>query len=240
MTTQSFEERLEALEKKNERLEYQVERNRAAIECTRLVNRFCYINNQSVKSKNAPLSDMFALKQPDVAVQHGTNVYEGAESVKKIYGRSEKASMPPGLMFLHPLASVYIEVARDLKTAKGVCMSIGLESGNTIDTAAWSWGAYGIDFINEGGEWKIWHFNIYRIFSAPYLKSWVAYDPDAGGPMPPSSPDEEKTKRRGPEPVKPTRQGKTDSPYKADREFIFKPDPPEPYETFDPSTSYTA
>jgi len=233
MAKASIEERLE-------RLEREVKRNRAAIECTRLVNRFCYINNQSVKSKNAPLSDMFALKQPDVAVQHGTNVYEGAEAVKKIYGRTEKANMPAGMMFLHPLASVYVEVARDLKTAKGVCMSIGLESGNTIETAAWTWGAYGIDFINEDGEWKIWHFNIYSTFNAPYLKSWVAWDPDARGPMPARSPDEEGAKRKGPEPVAATRQGKPDSPYKADRIFIFKPDPPEPYETFDPSTSYTA
>ncbi len=224
----------ESLEQKVQRLEREVERSRAAIECSRLLGRFCYLNNPHIQNKTGTISDLFALNTPGVRVQWGQmGVFEGKESILRIYGPKTAVSemgpqSRPGWMFIHPLASPYIEVAGDLKTAKGVWLSIGIESaadkkGNL--TPSWGWGAYGVDFIKEDGQWKIWHFHIYRIFRAPYKESWTVWDPDAEEIMPPDA-------------IKVDRPGKDDYPYRANQPFIFKPDPPAPYETFDESTAY--
>ncbi len=65
---------------------------------------------------------------------------------------------------MHTQETPVIEVAGDGKTAKGIWYSIGLavrgsvdESGNTSVATGWMWEKYGVDFIREDGEWKIWH-----------------------------------------------------------------------------------
>jgi hypothetical protein len=239
MTTEGLEKKIAAMERQIKSLENEVARNTAAVECSRLLNRFCYLNNQHVKKEHPPITSMFAMKTPGVSVQLGQlGVWEGPEAVKKVYGQKrmfvpeggpevQQRSMPAGLIFLHPLASIYIEVAKDLQTAKSVCLSIGIEStrgGNDNPMPCWSWGAYGVDFIKEDGEWKIWHFHIYRIFRAS--QGWTTADPDVEGGPPLDDVN------------KPTRPGKDDYPYRANEEYIFKPDPPEPYSTFDTDTAY--
>jgi hypothetical protein len=224
----------ESLEQKVQRLEREVERSRAATECSRLLGRFCYLNNPHIQNKEGTIADLFALKTPGVRVQWGqVGVFEGAKSILKIYGpKTAVSEMGPqsraGWMFIHPLASPYIEVAGDLKTAKGVWLSIGIESAADKEgklTPAWGWGAYGVDFVKEDGQWKIWHFHIYRIFRAPYKESWTAWNADAEEGMPADV-------------MKADRPGKDDYPYRPNKPFIFKPDPPTPYETFDESTAY--
>jgi len=228
------------IEERIEKLEKIVEKHEAAIECARLIGRWCYLNNQHIKNKKGSMLELFAMKTPDVRVILGQEGgWQGPEKVAKLYGRREPpiAEGAPGgrpggsrigHLFLHPLASPYIEVAGDLKTAKGVWLSIGIETGSDKNgnlTPCWGWGAYGVDFIKEEGQWKIWHFHIYRIFRAPYDKSWTAYVPEGPGmPMFADNP--------------PNLPPKDDSPYSADKEYVFKPDMPEPYETFDESTAY--
>lgn len=232
-----------SLEQRVQKLEREVERIRAVTECSRLVNRFCYLNNQHVQKKQAPVSTLFAMSRPDVRVQWGqVGIFAGPESVNRIYGprgtskEAETGGTPPppgpdsriGHLFLHPLASQYIEVAGDLQTAKGVWLSIGIESASDPKTGrllpAWGWGAYGVDFIKANGDWKIWHFHIYRIFRAPYHDSWIAFDPDNELP--------------GPAMFKADKPPIDDYPYRPNQSFVFKPDPPEPYETFDEKTAY--
>ncbi|MBN1626050.1 MAG: nuclear transport factor 2 family protein [Deltaproteobacteria bacterium] len=65
---------------------------------------------------------------------------------------------------MHTQETPVIEVAGDGKTAKMICYSIGLavrgsvdESGKTSVSTGWMWEKYGVDFIKEDGEWKIWH-----------------------------------------------------------------------------------
>jgi len=246
MVSSSVEQRLSKLERL-------VEKHEAVVECNRLMNRFCYLNNQHIVSPKPPITTLFAMKTPGVRVQLGQlGIFEGAKSVERIYGRrgpppvpegappggpareGQPSGRPPGgdrrgHLFLHPLASIYIEVGGDLKTAKGICLSIGIESASDKDgklTPAWGWGSYGVDFIKEDGLWKIWHFHIYRIFRAPYKESWTAFNPDDDNLMPMS------------DAMRPDRPGKDDYPYRANQMFIFKPDPPEPYETFDEAKGY--
>jgi len=69
-----------------------------------------------------------------------------------------------GEYVMHTQETPVIEVAGDGKTAKGIWYSIGLavrgsvdESGKTSVSTGWMWEKYAVDFINENGEWKIWH-----------------------------------------------------------------------------------
>jgi hypothetical protein len=223
---------IESLEKKIRELEKEVERSRAARECARLIGRFCYLNNPHVQNKKGTISELFALDTPGVRAQWGQlGIFEGKESILRIYGPQPAATemgmgSRAGWMFIHPTASPYIEVAGDLKTAKGAWLSIGIESAGDDKglKPAWGWGAYGVDFVKEKGEWKIWHLHIYRIFRAPYKEGWTVWNPD-DEIIPPGA-------------AKVDRPGKDDYPYRPNQPFIFKPDPPNPYETFDEATGY--
>jgi hypothetical protein len=81
-----------------------------------------------------------------------------------------------GLAYMHTLTTPVIEVAQDGETAKGVWISPGhmtMPSMAMKLQAYWHWDRYGVDFIKENGNWKIWHFFVGRDFCTPYEKSWV-------------------------------------------------------------------
>lgn len=92
---------------------------------------------------------------------------------------------------------------------------------------AWMWNKYACDFVKEDGQWKIWHFHIYPIFRCSYYKSWVD-DPWLAAPSLANAPDE----------MKPTTPSHEWRPWSATAAPENRPAPPEPYETFDESTSY--
>ncbi len=83
--------------------------------------------------------------------------------------------LPFGLSYMHTLTTPVIEVAEDGDTAKGVWISPGYITMPTMEKlqAYWHWDRYGVDFIKEDGNWKIWHFFVGREFTTPYEKSWV-------------------------------------------------------------------
>jgi len=64
-----------------------------------------------------------------------------------------------GSMLMHALTTPYIEVAGDGKTAQGVWYSPGQVTVTRPDRveAVYMYERYGVDFIKEDGEWKIWH-----------------------------------------------------------------------------------
>ncbi len=82
------------------------------------------------------------------------------EEILEIYGGV-------GQLLLHVTTTAIIEVAEDGLTAKGFWYSPGMiaESGSSANTI---WEAYGVDFIKEDGEWKIWHLHMYTDFMGSY------------------------------------------------------------------------
>lgn len=113
----------------------------------------------------------------------------------------------PGKMTVYTNTTQMIEVAEDGKTAKGIWISIGTESdagdyaydnisphddkvsGIKLDMkskdgkryqADWVWQKYGVDFIRQNGEWKIWHLHIYQIFRCPFNQDWVSFAAERG------------------------------------------------------------
>jgi len=72
-----------------------------------------------------------------------------------------------GSYIIHTLTTPLIEIAGDGKTAKGVWYSPGIstnalvQNGKVETTGGWFWEKYGVDFVKENGEWKIWHIGMY-------------------------------------------------------------------------------
>ena len=93
--------------------------------------------------------------------------------------------------------------------------------------AYWAWLKYGADFVKEDGKWKFWHLMVFGLFFTPYDKPWTeqVLAPDQGQSC---LPDELK-------PLKTTNYWTSYSTTEAQKLI---PIPPEPYETWDESTSY--
>jgi len=91
---------------------------------------------------------------------------QNLETMSKLYPDIKNVSENEGVgdMVIHTLTTPFIEIAEDGQTAKGVWMSVGLAAGAGdagMPHYNWFWEKYGVDFVKEDGEWKIWHFQIY-------------------------------------------------------------------------------
>jgi hypothetical protein len=103
---------------------------------------------------------------------------------------------PVGKLLLHYTTTPVIEVSEDGTSAKGLWIMAGTESGLTDPEVAkgvpewvfsggevdgkrvwahWVWCKYGVDFIKQDGQWRIWHFRCYEIARAPFDKDWVSF-----------------------------------------------------------------
>jgi hypothetical protein len=160
-----------------------------------------------------------------------------------------KADAPPGMddrtggMIQHTLTTPVIEIAGDGKTAKGIWISPGHETGPNRRTGTlqgqWAWCKYGCDFVKEDGRWRLWHYHVYATFITPYDTDWVntpqsgtqpAGPPEGGEPPPGPGPMGDM-----PQPNVPTTYH---NPYSKDYVAEMVPAPPLPYETFDDTFSY--
>jgi hypothetical protein len=199
-------------------------------EIQNLMGKYEYLHVAGMHDETA---ELFALKTPGVKAEMVYGVYEGAEGIKRLYGPTHRFAEGmgdrTGQMHLHALTTPVIEVAGDGKTAKAVWISPGVETGRDFDTkeleANWCWCKYGIDFIKEDGKWKIWHLHVYGMIWTPYEKSWVEA---CGSPSMDFLPEELRADRP------PTYNWL----YQPTLETEYVPVPPEPYETWDESTSY--
>jgi hypothetical protein len=86
-----------------------------------------------------------------------------------------------------------------------------------------------VDFITENGLWKFWHFHIYRIFRCGWDDKWADQFASTYAPVVPIDYTDE-TKPDGP-PV-------DSQPYDVKAVTRNIPAPPQPYETWDDSTTY--
>ena len=103
---------------------------------------------------------------------------------------------PTGKLLLHYTSTPVIEVAEDGTTAKGLWIMAGLESGLTDPDVAenvsdwvfsggkvgdklvwahWVWCKYGVDFLKQDSEWRIWHFRCYEVARAPFNRDWIGF-----------------------------------------------------------------
>jgi len=110
-----------------------------------------------------------------------SNYWIGMDHIEGYYGPSVAHENTRSQFQFHSITSGVVEVAGDRKTAKGVWYTPGAIGGAGGLMGLWE--RYGVDFVNENGEWKIWHLHVYTDFGYS-LKS------GSGGPMggPPGGP----------------------------------------------------
>ncbi|MBP2663242.1 MAG: hypothetical protein H6Q71_1190 [Firmicutes bacterium] len=107
------------------------------------------------------------------------------QQMKKMYpelaGKSDEELYGVGTIIMHPLTTSIIELAGDGETAKGMWYSPGqiTEVGPSGPEAQWIWEKYGVDFIKEDGNWKIWHMHVCTDFCVPVGTSWTDGSKDA-------------------------------------------------------------
>lgn len=212
-----------------------LERQQAVTAVQNLMGRYTYYQ---FADKQIETGELYALKTPGVKVELPSgNPAIGGAAVKAFYAQSAAGKKAEGLFHLHPMQTPVVEVAGDGKTAKGVFLSLGAGAHSGDDAGVWAWVRYGVDFIKEDGEWKIWHLHAYPIFSTSFYKSWTdsAREKAAGGGK--SAMPQGAAPQGGP----PTQAGaKRAEPWSYNGKGLppLEPVPPTPYETFDPATAY--
>lgn len=177
-----IEARLDSLEHENKKLH-------AYVEVMNITMK--YFHYHQCFRDDLIVEELLAKKSPGIHAEHGTSgVYEGFEQVAKWW---KKRPNPKGKIIFHAISTPVIEVADDLKTAKGIFLLNGIESGLTKSGqlpkqwvqknlsedgreiwAHWGFAKYGIDYILEDGEWKIWHFHAYDMCRATFDKDWIS------------------------------------------------------------------
>lgn len=205
------------------------------------------------------LEEIWAQKTPGVSWTNNTDRFVGMESLKKFYAdhlvSDKKSSLEDlnkidpsievkpdnygaGILWSHMLTTPVIQVAGDGKTAKGIWMSFGHVTGPMGGemSAMWAYEKYGMDFVKEDGEWKIWHLHTYVDFYCPVGSVWT--DPTkniasgAGRPV-----EEEPGAGREPFP-EPDERGTFYKGYNLTTVPVMVPKPPVPYYTFSETFSY--
>lgn len=234
MAWKSVEERLDSLEKKNRELEkqnkgmaHEIERLQAFVEIQNLMSKYEYLHTSENHQETA---DMFTKKAPDVRSEMQWGVYEGNESIQRLYvgyhtQDFEEAHI--GRFGILPVTNGIVEVAGDGKTAKGMWISTGfVMMAGDKPRMMHAWCKYGIDFKKEDGKWKFWHVQVYDIMFIPWDAKSLAEH-------------KAQTERELPANIAPDRPPTYKWSYSLTGKTENMPPPPEPYETWDERTSMT-
>lgn len=115
------------------------------------------------------LADLFALNTEGVSWKTPGGPV-GIAAMKARFSDPDEVQAP-GILHMHSMLSPVIEVAGDGKTAKGVWDSFGASVNGPDDIGSWLAVKYGVDFVKEDGVWKIWHLQVYPVYSTRFDKS---------------------------------------------------------------------
>jgi hypothetical protein len=185
-------------------------------------------------------------RDDNVWAQNG-GFWKGSALIKKNYGQHVDPATTKGMGAWHPQNSAVIEIAQDRQTAKGIWYTVGVVGGynGTKQNASWMFEKYGVDFVNENGQWKIWHMHIYTDFGAPLTAGSSMGGPGGPGGAPQKAEKVGKESKGNDKNAAPPQMGSPFDP-KQDTYKEWGPDtiprlvprPPEPYKTFSETFSY--
>jgi len=147
------------------------------------------LNRYTAMESFGRVTDMqaeFANSVPDVQVDVGFGWYYGADGIRRfcevnglMVGNSNRGTVLNGTALLFGNTSEIIEVAEDLKTAKGLWLTwLAVTTGDAASGFKPRWGCArrAVDFIQVEGHWKIWHYFVYGLINTPPGRSWT--DPE--------------------------------------------------------------
>lgn len=255
-TSKSAAEGKLSLEDKIDRLTAMMQRSQDLNEVQNVVSKMAYLYEAGMYEERLKY---IARKTPGVTIEIGARgVFEGLEGARRVLVDVEKSfekshaegmrKAYPNLKFESDHAGMFeseligtpvIEVAGDGKTARGEWLSLMI-SGKTHaedpkPQAQWIWWKTSIDFVKEDGEWRIWHMLKNPYFATPYTQDWVEHSLTLP-PVPP--PGTQKGIPGHGSPDRPTT--KYYDSYRITREPRLQPNPPEPYESYDPKNSFAS
>lgn len=153
---------------------------------------------------------------------------------EKMAKLSPEEQFGAGSMDVRPMDTSVIEIAGDGETARGIWYSRGTYNDITPQgpLSFWSVGIFACDFVREDGAWKILNMQNLTDIEVPGGRSWGDKDPEPFPEIPLFA---------GAEPFTapaPNRPEQLFTAYYPGRPFQKLPEPPVPYETFDPAESY--
>lgn len=236
-------------------LEYQLKRQQAYIEIANLMGRYQYLHTGG--QMNLIGRELFAHELPDARCEYGPlGVFGPEKSLQFFDAMTElftqgQGHCTPGLLELHQITTPVIEVAQDLKTAKGMWMSTGAilmlhdDDSETGHSFTWDSGKYAVDFIHLDGVWKVWHLHVCDLWRTDFDRDPVAtagsFDPGTTQEMI----DDWNRRAQAGEQVRPHGMPIIpDAPttfhytYAADSIAPQQPLPPQPYDTFANTFAY--
>jgi hypothetical protein len=120
--------------------------------------------------ENIEVEKIWVQKTPDPVWAQNTNYWKGMDVIKGYYGTVKPQEQRMGGFQWHTITSGVIQIADDRKTAKGVWYTPGILGKAAADgklSLRHMWERYGVDFVNEDGNWKIWHLHVYTDFATP-------------------------------------------------------------------------
>lgn len=240
MSDAQWLEKIERLEERLECLTLEMERTQAVHKIQNLFSKYAYYHTANL---NHLIPDLYAKKTPGVRVviaELGT--WEGPDAAERAWGIMSKWKdpNPPGMMPVHALATPFIQVAGDGKTARAMWTGVGFVAVRTPEgrpSAFWEWDKYGIDFVKEDGEWKIWH----SYFTNLFRTNWAGFGDDWNPEDWEQIPLHEKWEKAFgdfPEGTRPDGPGINQAQYSVHTRQTLVPEPPAPYETWDDSNRY--
>jgi hypothetical protein len=138
-----------------------------------------------------------------------------------------------GILWSHTLTTPVIQIAGDGKTAKGIWMSWGHVTNPTDEgfMSTWAYEKYGMDFVKEDGEWKIWHLHTFVDFYSPVNGSWTNPATNMA-----ANKDKKEQKEFPKDPM--YEYGEYYTGYSPSTVPVMEPKPPVPYYTFSETFSY--
>lgn len=130
--------------------------------------------------------ELFTHENPGATCEIGdSGVYEGPESIKRLWTALEKRERRQGYMANIHLMDPYILVSKDGKTAKGMWWAQGPCADYATPypgdqeklTAYWFFGKYNNRYVKENNGWKILSLHTVIYYRTPYDRGW-AVEPD--------------------------------------------------------------
>lgn len=250
-------EEIAALKAEVASLRHLAEASRDRGEIENLFSRYMYLHNAFHDPDIIPL---WAKKgTPGIRAQYSNNgVYTNWDSIMAYHAQRPN---PKGKLTFHYVTTPLIEVAGDGQTAKGLWVMSGVESGLTsVEAAAhapdfmyeknvlvdgkrvWMHTVlvkYGVDFIRQDGQWKIWHFHCFEIARSPFGLGWIPFA--AQSQNNPFSDDlmyfgEDGKPVMMPKPDGPVKM--RNNPYRTDTGQTLDAPPPVPYRTISETFEY--
>lgn len=157
-----------------------------------LFGRFQYYRSLVQGSR---MMELFSAEKADVRIDLGNGVIEGQEDLRAFL-TSQKPHR--GEMHGRTLINPLVEVAEDRATAKGLFVAAGHDTFVSYEKpdfkeypfasymhkdpeyplykmTHWVWYKFGVDFIRENGEWKLWHVRRVEIMRCPYDEDWIDF-----------------------------------------------------------------